>query len=141
MFGLEEFQINLVSKGDFAAHQPKESREEIKKNYKKYWDVLVLTHEPADYGMCRISGHTHKPKFESRVNELTGSYFNLTLGCIARIDCDYIQGLNNYQNGFALVHVDVKRKEVIPEQVVFTDNHAMVGGKLYTRRASQQKSK
>lgn len=134
VFGLEEFEINLISKGDFAAHQPKESRDEMKKNYKKYFNCLILNHEPSDFGMCSIAGHTHKPKFESKVNELVGDYFNLTLGCIAKVDCDYVQGLNNYQNGFALVHIDPKLLEVVPEPIVFTDHYAMVGGKLYKRR-------
>jgi predicted phosphodiesterase len=133
VFGLDKFQINLVAKGDFSAYQPREHREEISKNYKKYWNTLVVGHEPADYGMCSIAGHTHKPKFENKVNELVGGYFNLTLGCMARVDVDYIHGLNNYQNGFALIHIDPDRCEAVPEMVIFTDHYAMVGGMLYSR--------
>ena len=134
VFGLEKFEINLVSRGDFSAHQPKESRDEIKKNYAKYFDCLIVNHEPGDYGMCSVAGHTHKPRFESKVNELSGSYFNLTLGSICKIDLDYVQGLNKYVNGFALLHVDPVLKEIVPEQIIFTQNYATVGGKFYTRK-------
>jgi predicted phosphodiesterase len=134
VFGLDDFEINLITKGDFSAYQPKEHREEISKNYKKYFNCLIIGHEPADYGMCSVAGHTHKPKFENKVNELAGAYFNMTLGCMAKVDMEYVRGLNNYQNGFAMLHIDPKLGEVIPEMVVFSDHYAMVGGTLYKRK-------
>lgn len=133
IFGLDEFQINLVSKGDFSAYQPKESREEAAKNYKKYFGCLVVGHFPGDYGMCSIGGHTHKPLFQSKVNELVGGYFNLTLGCISKVDVDYVDGLNTYNQGFALMHIDPVGKEVVPENIIFTQNLAVVGGMIYRR--------
>jgi predicted phosphodiesterase len=133
IFGLDEFGINLVAKGDFSAYMPKESRDEAAKNYKKYFGCVVICHFPGDYGMCSIGGHTHKPFFQSKVNELSGGYFNLTLGCISKVDVDYVEGLNTYNQGFALIHIDPVLREAIPEQVIFTDHYTIVGGKLYKR--------
>jgi predicted phosphodiesterase len=132
---LDEFEINLVSKGDLAAHTPKESRDEIKKNYKVYYKTLLIGHEPANYGICSVAGHTHKPKFESKVNELVGSYFNMVLGCISKVDVEYVQGLNRYSQGFGLFHIDPELRECVPEHIVFTDHYAVVGGQIYKRPA------
>jgi predicted phosphodiesterase len=133
IFGLEQYEINLISKGDFSAYMPKESREEARKNYKKYFDTICIGHEPADYGMCSVSGHTHKPEFKAKVSELTGSYFNLVLGCIAKVDVEYVPGLNTYNQGFAILHIDPTLREVVPEQVIFTDHMAVIGGIVYRR--------
>jgi predicted phosphodiesterase len=133
IFGLDAFKINLVSKGDFSAYQPKEAREEARKNYKKYFNTICIGHEPQDYGMCSVSGHTHKPEFKAKVSELMGSYFNLVLGCIAKTDVEYVAGLNPYNQGFALLHVDPCLREVIPEQIIFTDHMAVIGGVVYRR--------
>ena len=134
VFGLDQFRVNIVSKGDFAAYMPKEHREEMTKNHKKYFGTLVASHEPKDFGLCSVYAHTHKPNYESKVNELSGSHFLMNLGCLCKIDMEYVEGLNKYQNGFALIHVDPKLREAIPEMVVFTDHYAAVGGKIYKRK-------
>lgn len=137
---LDEFEINLISKGDLSAHTPKESREEMAKNYKVYFNTLLVGHAPENYGICAVFGHTHKPKFESRVNELVGSHFQLTLGCVAKIDVEYVQGLNRYNQGFGIFHIDPYHRECVPEHIVFTHHYAMVGGQLY-KRAPKRKRK
>jgi hypothetical protein len=83
--------------------------------------------------MCSVSGHTHKPEFKAKVSELTGSYFNLVLGCIAKVDVEYVPGLNTYNQGFAILHIDPTLREVVPEQVIFTDHMAVIGGIVYRR--------
>lgn len=131
---LDDYQINLICKSDLAAYTPTEVRDEMRKNYKIYYDALVVDHFGGEqFCMPTISGHTHKPKFLTKVNEKIGPTFWLTLGSIARADMEYVQGLNQYQNSFALVHIDTETKEVIPEHIYFTQNYAVVGGIFYKR--------
>ncbi|WP_316415292.1 hypothetical protein [Mesoterricola silvestris] len=133
LFGLDAFRINLVNKADFSAYQVKEGRDEIAKNYKIYFNTLLVGHHPGNYGISSVGGHTHKPEFKATVNELSGAYFQLTTGCLAKIDFDYVEGLNRYSQSFALIHVDPVKRECVPEHIVFSQNYAVVGGILYRR--------
>lgn len=130
---LDEFEINLISKGDLAAHMPRESREEMAKNYQVYFNTLLVGHAPENYGICSVFGHTHKPKFESKVNELVGSHFQVTLGCVAKVDVSYVAGLNKYNQGFGIFHIDPQLRECVPEHIVFTHHYAVIGGQIYKR--------
>jgi len=134
---LDQYEINLVSKMDLAAYQPKEIREEIRKNYKKYFDTIVVNHEgDEDYAMSSISGHTHKPKMLTKANEAMGPIWNLTTGCICVVDADYHQQKINAQQSFAIIHVDTEKHQAVPEHVMFTDYFAIVGGQYYFRKAA-----
>jgi hypothetical protein len=76
--------------------------------------------------------------YSSSVNELSGSYFQLTTGCLAKIDFDYVAGMNRYSQSFALFHIDPETRECVPEHIVFTQNYTVVGGILYKRQSNQQ---
>ena len=134
LLGLDEFQINLVSKSDFAAYNSKEMHEEVKKNYKKYFDTFICHHfGDEDYAMSSIGGHTHKPKLVTKVNEVMGPIWSMTTGSLCKIDAEYVSGKAMYQNSFALIHVDTWNRQAAPEHIMFTSNMAVVGGKYYFR--------
>lgn len=137
LFGLDAFKINLICKADFSAYQIKDSHVETKKNYKVYFETLLVGHHPGNYGICSIAGHTHAPLYKSTVNELAGAYFQLTLGCIAKVDFEYVKGLNHYSQSFALVHINPETRECVPEHVVFTHNFCVFGGVVYRRPIEQ----
>jgi predicted phosphodiesterase len=131
---LDEFEINLVSKSDLSAYSPAETRKEVKKNYKKYFDTVICCHEPGeDYAMSSVSGHTHKPRLTTKANEVMGPIFALTTGSICRIDPEYHQEKINAQNSFAIIHIDTQERQAINEHITFTDSMAVVGGKYYFR--------
>jgi len=136
MLGLPKFEINLVCKSDLTAFKAADLRTEIQKNYKSYWDTLTIHHYADDkfqFGTSSIAGHSHKPRFITSANVPMGGLWCLTLGCMSRIDNSYTD-CNRNQNSFAIVHIDTHNKQAIPEHIVFTDNAAMVGGKLYVRK-------
>ena len=133
LFGLEEFEINLVCKADFAAYQIKDSRDEIAKNYKVYFDTLLVGHHPENFGICSVAGHTHRPYYQARTNELVGSYFQLTLGCVAKVDVTYVTGLNKYSQSFGVFHIDPATRQCVPEHIIFSQDFAVVGGIVYRR--------
>lgn len=134
LLGLDEHKINLISKSDFTAYNAKEMHEEVKRNYKKYFDTFICHHfGDEDYGMSSVGGHTHKPKLMTKANEVMGPIWSLTTGSMCKIDVEYHQMKVNSQNSFAIVHVDTWNRQAIPEHVMFTSHMAVVGGKYYFR--------
>lgn len=134
LLGLDEHQINLVSKSDFSAYNAKEMHEEVRRNYKKYFDTFICNHfGDEDYGMSSVGGHTHKPKLLTKANEVMGPIWSLTTGSMCKIDAEYHEMKVNSQNSFALVHVDTWNRQAIPEHIMFTSTMAVVGGKYYFR--------
>ena len=136
LMGLDEFQINLVSRMDLAAHKPMELRHEMAKNYKTYYSLLTIDHGDTKnngFKLCRVYGHTHKPSLSTNVHEVYGDIWSMCLGSIAKIDLEYVDGLNRYHNGFGIVHIDTERNTCVAEPVIFSNNMAIVGGKIYTR--------
>jgi len=131
---LDDFKINLVSKVDLAAYKPTEIRDEIKKNFKKYFNTVVLNHEgDEDYGMSSVSGHIHRPRLQTKCNEAKGPIFNLTTGCVCKVDAEYHHQKVNAQNSFAIIHVDTLTEQAVPEHIMFTDHFAVVAGVYYFR--------
>ena len=136
LFGVHEYEINLISRADLAVFRPSEKRDEMKKNYKTYHGLFTVTHDApkgGHFALCGASGHTHKPGTIATVDERFGGKFWLTLGCMSKVDAEYVQGLSQYQNGFAVVHIDTVGKSVVGENVIFSDTMAVVGSKVYLR--------
>lgn len=139
LLGLDEYQINLVCKNDFAAYNAKEMHDEARRNYKKYFDTFICNHfGDEDYGMSSVGGHTHKPKMTSKANEVMGPIWNLTTGSMCKIDVEYHEQKINAQNSFAIVHVDTFARQAIPEHIMFTSRMAVVGGKYYFRAENEE---
>jgi predicted MPP superfamily phosphohydrolase len=138
LLGLDEWEINLISKSDFAAYNSKEMHDEVKKNYKQYFGTFVAHHfGDEDYAMSSIGGHTHKPKMLTKANEVMGAIWNLTVGCMCKIDAEYHQQKVNAQNGFALIHVDTWERSAVAENIMFGKKHVVVAGKYYWRPDSE----
>lgn len=139
LLGLDEFRINLICKNDFAAYNAKEMHEEVRRNYKKYYETVIVNHFGDEgFAMCSVGGHTHKPKLSSTVNEVMGPIWALTTGAMAKVDAEYVPGKTNYQQSFALIHVDTWNRQALPEHVMFTSRMAVVGGKYYFRPEEEE---
>jgi predicted phosphodiesterase len=135
LLGLDPFKINLISKSDFSAYNSKEMHEEVKKNYKKYYDCLVVHHfGDEDYALSSIGGHTHKPKMTTKANEVVGPVFSMTTGAVCKVDAEYHQQKVNSQNGFAIAHVDTWERSVVAENILFGKKFCVVAGQYYFRK-------
>jgi len=135
LMGLPEFEINLVCQHDLSAFKPADVRAQISKNRKTYFGCLTVDHYPDtkfNFGTNWIAGHTHKPKLDTHFNEVLGSVWGVTNGCMSRVDNSYTDK-NRNQNGFSIVHIDTLNKTTQVEQVVFNDSFVVVGGVRYTR--------
>ena len=134
LLGLDEWRINLVCKNDFAAYNAKEMHEEVRRNYKKYYNTVIVNHfGDEDYGMSSVGGHTHKPKMMSKANEVLGPIWNLTTGSLCKIDAEYHEMKVNAQNSFVIVHVDTWERSAVPEHIMFGKKFCVVAGKYYFR--------
>jgi predicted phosphodiesterase len=134
LLGLDEFKINLISKNDFSAYNAKEMHEEVKRNYKKYFETVVVHHfGDEDYALSSIGGHTHKPKMTTKANEVVGPIFNITTGALCKIDAEYHGQKVNSQNGFAIVHIDTWERSAVAENILFGKKFCVVAGQYYFR--------
>jgi len=135
LLGLEEFELNYVAKADMAAFRQTDIKKEVGRNFLVLYGCFLAHHYPEGRfkGMPGISGHHHKWQVWSMHSEQLGPYQWMQLGAGHVRDAEYCDA-EKWNMGFALHHVDVEKQLVNHEYISITD-HAMVGGKLYTREA------
>ena len=135
---LDELQINYIAEADLTAWTKRNETEELAKNFKIYYDCLVVHHysnQGRAMGYPGFSGHNHKHELWHGYSPIFGSYEWHQLGCCCRRDVNYTEGLK-WSNGFILAHIDTKDKLVNFEYIPIT-NHAAVGGKFYYRKNNE----
>lgn len=133
LLGLDEFKINYIAKGDLHAYSLKEQHKEIAKNFKIYYDSFIVSHDGSarNLGYPGINGHHHKTEIESLYNAHFGTYQWIQHGCGHKLDAEYCHPKWNL--GFVIATCDTETKHTVFDTVTFTQNMAVVGGKLYTR--------
>lgn len=133
-FGVKKYNINLISKLDLDAFNSTDMAQTVKENYSVYFDCLVASHyKDWRFGLTGVSGHTHRPDFETARNIPMGKISWTTTGCMARTRAEYMQGIDNAVNSFALFHVDKLTKTVTPEHFVVPGDFVVIHGKKYVR--------
>lgn len=135
MLGLKPFRINLRCQHDLSVFKPADLREQVQKNRKTYFKTVTVDHYSDlkfNFGTNWVSAHEHKPRLVTHCNEVIGSVWGNTLGCMSKIDNSYTDR-NRNQNGFSLVHFDTHKNNAIVEPIIFSDSAALVGGTRYTR--------
>lgn len=133
LFGLDEFEINYIAKGDLAAYNLADIHKEVKKSYKNYWDCFLVHHEPegANLGMPGINGHHHKTHVTPKYSELYGAYSWVQLGGGHKLDAEYTHP--KWQLGFCVATADTINKQTVFDVATFSEKFAIVGGKFYER--------
>lgn len=134
MLKLDALEINYIAEADLAAWTKQAEAEELAKNFKIYFDC-VLVHHYTNLGRAMgypgFSGHNHKHISWPEYSPQFGSYEWHQVGCGCARSANYTEGLK-WANGFVLVHIDTKNRIPNFEYVSVTD-HACVGGKMYYR--------
>lgn len=135
IFGLDEFEINLVAKLDLSVFTPGDVKKALRENYKVFFKSFVCSHfKDWEFGLSGSSGHTHTPHMDTRSNLPMGKLTWTTTGCIAMTNAEYIFGIDRWTNSFLLVHVDTENRIVIPEHFLIPGDFAIVAGKLYRKK-------
>lgn len=134
VFGLDEFQINLVAKLDLAAFKITDVNEELKENFRVYYDCFVASHfRDLAFGLSGASGHSHRPGVETFANIPRGKLSWTVTGCVARTRAEYVHGMDKWTNSFMLAHVDTVKKSVSPEHFMIPSDSVVIHGVRYVR--------
>lgn len=138
VFGLDEFEINLVCKLDLAAFSNPDINAEVKENFKVYYDTFVCSHyKSMKFGLSGTSGHTHHPLQSTFCNIPMGKLLWTTTGCMASTRMGYTEGMDDAQQSFMIAHIDTVSKTVAQEHLVVAGEHIVVHGKRYERKKNR----
>lgn len=137
LFGLDKYKVNYVAQTDLKSFTERDHKRELEKNYKVYWDAVVVHHFPygRNLGLPGVNGHHHSHVVWAMHNHHVGAYEWHQLGAGHKRVASYCNG-EKWHNGFAIIHVDTLTKGVNIEYVPVT-NMAVVGGKYYHRAAHE----
>lgn len=135
LLGLTKYGINYVAKGTLAAFTKGDVKEEVKRNWKVFYDFIVAHHfgEGRQMGLPGFHGHHHSHAVWDVFSPLhqTSEWHQLGAGRIR--DATFTDG-ERWSNGFLIGHIDSQEKRVQFEYVDTTHNHVVVGGQWYVRR-------
>lgn len=134
LLGLDEFKINYIAKGNLAAYSIADQHKEAQKNYKVYFDSFIVSHFPTEknLGFPGVNGHHHKTIVEPMYNEHFGTHYWIQSGCGHKLDASYTKA--KWSLGFVVATCDTKTRNTVFDTVTFSENFAIVGGKLYERK-------
>jgi hypothetical protein len=137
LLGLDEFELNYISKADLGAFTEAEKRKEVGKSYIVYEDALLVHHHPyaAQWGLPGWNGHHHKWLVAHHKNVTRGAYQWMQLGCGHMLSASYTEG-EFWTLGFNIAHLNSKTKAVNFEYVSVTEM-ASIGGRFMYRKPSE----
>jgi len=134
IFGVPQYRINLVTRIDLNEFTPALVREQIRNNFRTYWDTVTVDHHADEkFATSGCNGHLHRISMHSTANVVRGAIHWVEMGCLARIDFDYQEKMNKSHQSFVLWHVDTVMKQATPEHIVFADEWVCALGKYYFR--------
>ena len=136
IFGLDEFEINLISKVDLTASAKSDINIELQKNYRIYWDCFVACHIPIGslMNLSGTNGHHHKAELRSGFDILRGSFTWMQTPGMHNLNAEYIDGPIQWNLGFGLTYINTKLKQVIQHPVSIHPDWAMINGVYYERK-------
>jgi hypothetical protein len=139
LLGLDAYEVNYVARADLATFNQRDITEELKRNYLIVDDAFIVHHFPEgrDLGFPGVNGHHHKHVVTPSYSPQFGSYTWQQLGCGHVRRASYCAG-EKWSNGFMLAHVDTAKKHTQFEYCDLTFEHAVVGGRWYSRMSSEQ---
>lgn len=118
IFGLDKYEINWVSKFDLGAYNKSDINNEIKKNYKIYYETFVLAHIPDKRlkNMSGSNGHHHVGRLEGHtwVDPATSLAKFTQWTQTPALHIPYAEYLNNvpgWNVGFAEANINTLHKQ------------------------------
>lgn len=136
IFGLKEFDINWVSKCDLGAYTRRDIDNEMKQNFRIYFDCFIVAHEPDStiMEMAGTHGHHHKLVVTSHKSLTRGQFeWVQTPGAHVK-DAEYIKSHSKWNNGFLRVFINTETGDVIQDPILIRDEWTIVDGVYYERK-------
>jgi hypothetical protein len=139
IFGLDQYEINWASKFDLSAYSKSDMNNEIKKNYRIYYDTFAFAHIPDQRLKKSVSGsngHHHSGIIES--NTIVDTVTHLTK-CLTWSqtpamhvpDAEYLSNIPGWNTGFLEVTVNLELKQAIQKIHYTHGDWAEVNGIYY----------
>lgn len=116
VFGLDDYKINWISKSDISAFTKADIKNELKKNYKIYFDCYAVTHEPdtrIKNSVSGTNGHHHSASFVSGACVQLGTITWVQTPAMHVKDAEYLKNFSAWNTGFLEVVINTESKEVI----------------------------
>lgn len=140
IFGLDEFQINWASKFDLGAYSKSDIKNEIKKNYRIYFNAFAFTHVPDKRlkSMSGSHGHHHAGTIESysyvdRTTQLVDQHTWSQTPAMHPPDAEYLGGSSGWNMGFLEVVINMRKHEVV-QKIHYTHmDWTVIDGVVYER--------
>lgn len=137
VFGLDEFQINWVSKFDLSAFNKNDINNILKQNYKIYFDAYAVTHEPDETLMKSYSGtngHHHSVRQESGYNIHVGCTTWIQTAAAHERDAEYLTRVSKWNKGFIEVVIHIEKRQVVQRSHQTHDDWTEIDGVYYERK-------
>ena len=135
IFGLDEYDINLVAKVDLAAFSETDVKDELRENYRVYYESFVVHHyKDMGMGLSGCSGHSHRPELVTSVTLPMGNISWHVMGCMKNVRTEYVAGTNKWTNGWNWVVIDTWKKSVQQNPVLIPGDSVLINGKMYERK-------
>lgn len=138
LLGLDEFELNYISKADLAAGGKYDIKKELAKNYKVYFDCFVAAHYPmyGKFEMAGVNGHIHDQRVWPVRTLSNGTRSWVQHGCGHKLEAGFCDAETAWQLGFSIHDVHVPSKSV-QSQIISCGMIAQSGGKYYERRPDE----
>lgn len=139
LLGLDEFEINYISRTDLGVFSRRDISEELNRNYFIAHDCYLAHHFPEGekMGYPGAHGHHHRHSVSQHFSPGFGVFEWHQLGCGHRRLASYTPG-EQWGMGFLLAHIDTVKKHVAHEYINIQQDFAMIGGRFYERESSEQ---
>jgi len=139
LLGLDEYEVNYVAKADLGTFTVSDKKKELAKNYRIYWNSLLIHHFPhgRQMNLPGINGHNHKHVVWSEYNPLYGSYLWMQAGCGHVRNATYCEA-EKWNMGFTIANIHVPTRAVNFDYNFISD-HAVVGGQWYYRNEVEKR--
>lgn len=134
IFGLHEFKINWISKVDFKAFSKMDIRNTLKQNYKVYYSLFVVSHEPNDFQLHGCNLHHHKLETSHYYSVIHGVYKWVSVPGLHSLSADYVHGPVKWDLGFNFVLINTETKQVIQQPQIVHESWAIVNGIHYENK-------
>jgi len=134
LLGLDEFELNYISKADLAAGGKYDIKKEVAKNYKIYHGCFVAAHYPmyGKFEMAGVNGHIHDQRVWPVRTLANGTRSWVQHGCGHMLEAGFCDAETAWQLGFSIHDIHVPSKSV-QSQIISCGMIAQSGGKYYER--------
>jgi hypothetical protein len=144
IFKCDEYQINWVSKANLSAFSKKDIDNELKQNFRVYYNCYVVSHEPDKnlMVMSGTNGHHHRLEIGSNafIDNRSGLPKQVTWvqTPAAHVkDAEYLTNLSKWNTGFLEVTINIEKKQVL-QKVHQTHDWTVIDGVYYERKVEEE---